>query len=60
MRAKSNYNTKTQSADTKCHSRSKFPDKSTGLQKSPSVDDRATRPQTAPTPKSIGGRKTGM
>ena len=60
MRAKANYNTKTTTAKTGEHCRSKFPDKSTGLQKSPSVDDRATRPQTAPTPKSIGGRKTGM
>lgn len=37
----------------------KFPDKSTGL-KGPSVDTNATRKGTAPTPKSLGPRKTAM
>lgn len=60
MRAKVNYNTKTQTAHTGGSCRSKFPDKSTGLKKSPSVDSGATRGQTAPTPKSLGPRKKGM
>ncbi len=37
----------------------KFPDASTGL-KGPSVNTRAKREGTAPTPKTLGGRKTGM
>jgi hypothetical protein len=60
MRAKATYGTKVTTLKTGQNCRSKFPDKSTGLQKSPSVDSGATRSKTAPTPKSIGGRKTGM
>jgi hypothetical protein len=40
-------------------SRASFPDSSTGL-KGPSVDTRAKREKVAPTPKSLGPRKTGM
>jgi hypothetical protein len=39
--------------------RASFPDSSTGL-KGPSVDTRAKRDGPAPTPKSLGPRKTGM
>lgn len=40
-------------------SRANFPDKSMGL-KGESVDKRATRKGVAPTPKTLGPRKTGM